>query len=175
MRSTSGAAARQFEQAAAQAKATSYDFAFVQLTVQTDLATYYFALRSLDTQDQILRKTVDAYREQVRIVSVMFKNGLTAQTDVYQAEALLKTTQAQQVDVERRADEEHALAIVCGRPAPKFSIRIDPMTQSPPEVPPGLPAQLLDQRPDVAEAEQNIVAANARSASRPPTSIRPLL
>ena len=62
-----------------------------------------------------------------------------------------------------RADLEHALAILCGRPAPSFAVAANPLHEaSPPTVPPGLPAQLLARRPDVAEAEQNVVAANAQ-------------
>lgn len=154
---------RQYEQAAAQATATRDDAAFVRLTVQTDVGLYYFALRSLDAQDDILQQNVNAYREQVRLVTVSFKNGLTTQVDLYQAQAQLEATLAQQKDVERaRSDEEHALATLCGRPAPKFSMLPDPLAGIPPQVPPGLPAQILDRRPDVAEAEQNIVAANAQ-------------
>ena len=80
-----------------------------------------------------------------------------------QAQAQLQSTLAQQRDMERaRADQEHALAILCGQAAPLFSIAPNPMHEaSPPAVPPGLPAQLLVRRPDVAEAEQNVVAANA--------------
>jgi multidrug efflux system outer membrane protein len=80
-----------------------------------------------------------------------------------QAEAQLQSTLAQQQDVARaRADEEHALAILCGRPAPSFNVAPNPLGGvSPPAVPAGLPAALLTHRPDVAEAEQNVVAANA--------------
>ncbi len=76
----------------------------------------------------------------------------------------MDTTLAQQRDVLRaRADLEHALAILCGRPAPSFAVAVNPLGEvSPPAVPPGLPAQLLARRPDVAEAEQNLVAANAQ-------------
>jgi multidrug efflux system outer membrane protein len=81
-----------------------------------------------------------------------------------QAQAQLQATLAQQRDVERaRADLEHALAILCGRPAPSFAVATNPLHEvSPPVVPPGLPAQILARRPDVAFAEQNVMATNAQ-------------
>src|SRR5437870_3684535 len=159
-----GRVRRSFESARAQAAASADDVAVVQLTVQTDVARYYFLLRSLDAQTQILADTVAAYREQVRVLSVQLRSGLVSPVVVYQAQAQLQATLSQLRDVERaRADQEHALAILCGRPAPLFTIASNPLHEaSPPDVPPGLPAQLLARRPDVAEAEQNVVAANAQ-------------
>lgn len=155
---------RQYETAEAQARAAAYDAGFVRLTVETDVATYYFALRSLDAQGQILNDSVKAYEEQVRIVNAQLKNGLVSPLDLYQAQAQLASTVAQQKDVQRaRDDEEHALATLCGRPAPLFALANDPLINpSPPQVPVGLPGQLLTRRPDVAEAEQNLIAANAQ-------------
>src|SRR5207249_1805081 len=119
---------------------------------------------ALDAQEQILRQTVAAFTEQVRVVAAQLKNGLVGPIDLYQAQSQLEATQAQWRDVQRaRADEEHALAILCGRPAPSFSVAANPLLEAaPPVVPAGLPAQLLTRRPDVAEAEQNVVAANAQ-------------
>ena len=83
---------------------------------------------------------------------------------VHQAEAQLESTLAQQRDIQRaRADQEHALAILCGQAAPSFTVAVNPLGDpSPPEVPPGLPAALLARRPDVAAAEERVVAANAQ-------------
>jgi outer membrane protein, multidrug efflux system len=159
-----GRVRRSVESAQAAATASAYDLGVVQLTVETDVAQFYYNLRALDAQVQILRENVAAYREQVRILSVQLKNGLVSPIVLNQAQAQLQSTLAQQRDIERaRADQEHALAILCGQAAPLFSIAPNPMHEaSPPAVPPGLPAQLLTRRPDVAEAEQNIVAANAQ-------------
>ena len=140
--------------------------------VQSDVASFYYTIRSLDAQNEILEETVAAYREQVRILSVQLKNGLVGPIVVYQAQAILNTAVAQQRDVQRaRANLEHAIAILCGRAAPAFSIAAIPRSDevevaakapaAPPRVPVGLPADLLIRRPDVAEAEQNVVAANA--------------
>jgi outer membrane protein, multidrug efflux system len=155
---------RSIESARAQATASAYDLGVVQLTVETDVAQFYYNLRALDAQVQILRETVVSYREQVRLLSAQLKSGLVSPIVLYQAQAQLQATLAQQRDIERaRADQEHALAILCGRPAPLFTVASNPLHEaSPPDVPPGLPAQLLVRRPDVAEAEQNLVAANAQ-------------
>jgi outer membrane protein, multidrug efflux system len=159
-----GRVRRSFEAAKAQAQASAYDVAVVQLTVQTDVAQFYYTLRSLDAQLEILTATVAAYREQVRVLSAQLKAGLVSPIVLDQAQAQLQSTLALQRDVQRaRADLEHALAILCGRPAPSFAVAANPLYEaSPPVVPPGLPAQLLTRRPDVAEAEQYLVAANAQ-------------
>jgi multidrug efflux system outer membrane protein len=155
---------RSVEASVAQAAASADDLAVVRLTVATDVATFYYALRALDAQEQIIQQTVTGYVEQVRLVSAQLKNGLVSPIDLYQAQALLEATRSQLRDVQRaRADQEHALAIVCGRPAPSFSVPADPLLEAaPPAMPAGLPGQLLARRPDVAEAEQNIVAFNAQ-------------
>ena len=159
-----GRVRRSYESSRATARAAVADEAVVRLGVQTDVASFYYTIRSLDAQNEILEQTVAAYREQVRILSVQLKNGLVSSIVVYQAQATLQTALAQQQDVQRaRADLEHALAILCGRPAPSFSVAPNPLHEaSPPAVPPGLPAQLLARRPDVADAEQNVVATNAQ-------------
>jgi multidrug efflux system outer membrane protein len=159
-----GRVRRSVEASAAQATATADDLAVVRLTVTTDVATDYYALRALDAQEQIYQQTVAAYSDQVRLVSAQLNNGLVAPTDMYQAQAQLEATQAQLRDVQRaRADEEHALAILCGRPASSFSVLANPLLEAAaPVVPAGLPGQLLTSRPDVAEAEQNVIAFNAQ-------------
>jgi outer membrane protein, multidrug efflux system len=159
-----GRVRRGLQSSRAQALASADDEAMVRLTVQTDVAQYYYALRLLDAQSEILAHTVDSYREQVRILSVQVKTGLTSPIVLSQAEALLESTLAQQRDVQRaRGDQEHALGILCGQAAPSFSVAVSPLRElSPPEVPAGLPAMLLARRPDVAAAEQAVVAANAQ-------------
>jgi len=159
-----GRVRRSFESSRAQAAATASDAGLVRLTVETDVAQFYYSLRSLDAQLQILTDNVAAYREQIRLLSVQLKAGLISAIVVNQAQAQLQTTLAQQRDVERaRASLEHALAILCGQPAPSFAVARNPLHESaPPALPPGLPAQLLARRPDVAAAEQTVVALNAQ-------------
>ena len=155
---------RTVESSNAQATATVDDLAVVHLTITTDVATAYYTIRALDAQVQILQETVTAYTEQVRVVSAQLKFGLVGPIDLYQAQAQLEATQAQLRDAQKsRAEQEHALAILCGQPAPSFSIAANPLlVPTPPIVPPGLPGQLLTRRPDVAEAEQNVVSINAQ-------------
>src|SRR3989454_742086 len=150
-----GRVRRWFESPRAQAAATASDAGLVRLTVETDVAQFYYSLRSLDAQLQILTDNVAAYREQIRLLSVQLKAGLISAIVVNQAQAQLQTTLAQQRDVERaRASLEHALAILCGQPAPSFAVARNPLHESaPPALPPGLPAQLLARRPDVAAAK----------------------
>jgi multidrug efflux system outer membrane protein len=116
-----------------------------------------------DAQLEILTRTIASYQEQVRLLGVQVRTGLASAIVLNQAEAQLQSTLAQQQDVARaRADEEHALAILCGRPPASFSVPANPARPgSPPAIPPGVPAAVLSRRPDVAEAEQNVVAANA--------------
>jgi multidrug efflux system outer membrane protein len=158
-----GRVRRSLQAASAQAAASVDDEAVIRLAVQTDVAQDYYTLRLLDAQLEILTRTIASYREQVRLLGVQVRTGLASSIVLDQAEAQLQSTLAQQEDVDRaRADEEHALAILCGRPAPSFNVPPNPLHgSSPPAVPPGLPADVLARRPDVAEAEQNVVAANA--------------
>ncbi len=159
-----GRVRRGLESARAQAAASADDEAAVRLMVHTDVAQFYYTLRWLDAQAEILKQTAAAYREQVRILTVQVNTGIASPIVLSQAAALLQSTLAQERDVARaRADQEHALAILCGQPASSFSIAANPLRDmSPPEVPAGLPAMLLTRRPDVAAAEQAVVAANAQ-------------
>jgi multidrug efflux system outer membrane protein len=158
-----GRVRRSVQAARAAAVASRDDEAVVRLSVQADVAQFYYTLRSLDAQLDVLARTVQAYREEVRVLSVQVNTGIASPIVLNQAQAQLQSTLAQQSDVVRaRADEEHALAILCGQPAPTFTVAANPQRDdAPPSVPPGLPGSLLLKRPDVAEAEQNIVAANA--------------
>jgi len=159
-----GRVRRSLEAARAQAVATKDDEAVIRLAVQTDVAQYYYTLRLLDAQSEILTQTVASYQEEVRLLAVQVNAGLSSPIVLNQAQAQLQATLAQQSDVARaRSDQEHALAILCGQPAPSFTVPPRPLHEStPPAVPPGLPAALLRRRPDVAAAEQRVVAANAQ-------------
>jgi outer membrane protein, multidrug efflux system len=159
-----GRVRRSLQAARAQAAATIDDEAVIRLGVQTDVALYYFTLRWMDAQFEILAQTVTSYQEQVRLLTVQVNTGIASPIVLNQAQAQLQSTLAQQHDIARaRDDEEHALAILCGQAAPSFAVAPNPLREgAPPSVPPGLPADVLRKRPDVAEAEQNLVAANAQ-------------
>ena len=118
-----GRVRRSLQAARAQARAAADDEAVIRLAVQTDVAQFYYTLRLLDAQLDILAQTISSYREQVRLLRVQVRTGLVSAIVLNQAEAQLQSTLAQQQDVARaRADQEHALAILCGRPAPAFSV-----------------------------------------------------
>src|SRR5262249_55403364 len=152
------------ENGRALAEATADEEAVVRLAVQADVAQAYYTLRGLDAQAAILEATVASYREQVRILSVQVRTGIASPIPLDQARTLLDSTIAQMAEVGRaRSDEVHALAILCGHAAPTFSVPERPLVEvAPPPLPAVLPASLLRQRADVAEAEQQLVAANAR-------------
>jgi outer membrane protein, multidrug efflux system len=154
---------RSVESSVDTALATEIDAAVVGLTLGADVALQYFTLRSLDTQEQILESTIGVYRDQLNVVQIRFRSGLVTELDAWQAQTQLQSALAQQADVQRqRADTEHALALLCGQPAPEFKVPPAPVALTPPEVPAGIPSQLLERRPDVAEAEANLAAANAQ-------------
>jgi multidrug efflux system outer membrane protein len=159
-----GRVRREVQAANAQAAASLEDEAVIRLGVQTDVAQLYYTVRLLDSELEILGRTIIAYRRQVELLSVQVRTGLTSPIVLSQAQTLLNSTLAQQQDVYRqRANAEHALAVLCGRPAPEFGLPSNPLhPQSPPVVPPGLPASVLRRRPDVALAEHNVMAANAQ-------------
>ncbi|MFI5378557.1 MAG: efflux transporter outer membrane subunit [Tepidisphaerales bacterium] len=158
-----GRVRRSYEAATAQVQASADDYGVVLLTLAADVAQNYFTLRLLDAQDELLSHTVDSYRTQVELTQKQVKADLASRINEQQAVALLNSTISQQVDVRRqRADTEHALAILLGRAPSELTIAVRPLNVAPPAIPAGLPADLLRQRPDVAEAEQNLIAANAQ-------------
>jgi len=151
------------EAALAQVRSSEDDYQVVLQTLEADVAQNYFTLLALDTQQQILALTVGSYRQQVSLTQTQQRAGLVGPTDVLQAQALLNSTIAQEVDIRRqRADIEHALAILLGRPPTELTVANKPLDLVPPTIPAGLPADLLRRRPDVAEAEQALKAASAQ-------------
>jgi multidrug efflux system outer membrane protein len=158
-----GRVRRSVEASVAQVRANEDDYQVVLQTLQADVAQNYFTLRSLDAQAKILERNVESYRRQIELTETQHQAGLVGQTDVLQAQTLLNSTVAQQIDIRRqRADTEHALAILLGRPPSEVTVLNQPLDLVPPQVPAGLPAELLRRRPDVLLAEQNLVAANAQ-------------
>ena len=146
----------------AEAQASAADLANVSLTLHAELAADYFDLRSMDSQKQLLDSTVDAYSQALSLTQQRYNGGLSSGVDVAQAQTQLETTRALAIDVEvQRADDEHAIAVLVGKPASDFKIDPRPLKDSPPVVPPGLPSELLERRPDVAAAERVVASENA--------------
>jgi len=135
----------------------------VILTLVSDVASDYFALLQLDLQLQITRETVKTQEDSVKLTTLRVQHGVATKLDVLQAQQVLDTANASIPDLERLiAQEEDAISILLGD-YPRAVLRGRPLVEQslPPEVPPGLPSTLLERRPDIREAEQIMVAANA--------------
>ena len=135
----------------------------VILTLVSDIASDYFALLQLDLQLRITRNTVDTQIDSVKLTNLRLDHGVATKLDVLQAQQTLDTANAQIPDLERQiAQEENAISILLGN-YPQDVARGLPLVEQPlpPEVPPGLPSSIIERRPDIREAEQNLIAANA--------------
>jgi multidrug efflux system outer membrane protein len=151
------------EAARAQLLATEDARQTVILTLVSDVASDYFALLQLDLQLQITRETVKSQEDSVKLTKIRVDHGVATKLDVLQAQQVLDTANAQIPDLERRiAQEENAISILLGN-YPQAVSRGRPLVEQPlpPEVPPGMPSSLIERRPDIREAEQVLVAANA--------------
>jgi NodT family efflux transporter outer membrane factor (OMF) lipoprotein len=156
-----GRVRRSIAAAREQYQAAAADLENVKLELQTELASDYFELRSLDAQKQILDDTVEAFQRALTLTQNRFEGGLASRAEVAQAETQLKQTQAQDIDLaEARANFEHAIAVLTGRVPEGFHLPIRALKQEPPAVPIGVPSQLLERRPDIAIAERSMAASN---------------
>jgi NodT family efflux transporter outer membrane factor (OMF) lipoprotein len=146
-----------------QAQASAADLATVNLSMHADLAVDYFQARSLDAEEQLLNSTVQDYEEAFDLNESRFQGGIASEVDVEQAETQLETTRAEAVDVGvLRAQYEHAVAILIGKPPAEFTLPPLPLTAPPPHIPISLPSQLLERRPDIASSERLVASANAQ-------------
>ncbi|MDR3568928.1 MAG: efflux transporter outer membrane subunit [Syntrophobacteraceae bacterium] len=158
-----GKVRRTVEASKAGAQASEADLEGVRLAATAQLAQDYFALRALDSQHQVLHLTVVNYRKFLSFTKNRYATGVAGQADVLQAETQLKTAQAQEIDTGvQRAQFEHAIAMLMGKPPSALTIAPSPLDLTPPPVPTGLPSELLERRPDIAAAERQAAAANAR-------------
>jgi NodT family efflux transporter outer membrane factor (OMF) lipoprotein len=146
-----------------QAQASAADLATVSLSMHADLAIDYFQARSLDAQEQLLNSTVKQYEQALELNQSRFEGGIASEVDVEQAKTQLQTTRAAAIDVGvLRAQFEHAVAILIGKPPAEFSLPPLPLTAPPPRIPVSVPSDLLERRPDIAAAERRVAAANAQ-------------
>jgi NodT family efflux transporter outer membrane factor (OMF) lipoprotein len=147
----------------ATAQASAADLQAVNLSLHAELASNFLSLRSLDTERQILESGVASYEKALELTRNRFKGGVASAVDVAQAEAQLENTRAQAIDIgARRAQVEHAIAVLVGEPAANLTIPTASLDLAPPAVPGGLPATLLERRPDIAAAERRVAAACAQ-------------
>jgi multidrug efflux system outer membrane protein len=157
-----GRVRRSSEAATAMAEASVAGYETVRLTLHADVAASYFALRSIDSERSVLRRTLELRREALRLAQTRLRLGAGNELDVSRAETELTTAEAESIGLERRrAEIEHALAVLTGRPPADLSVPEKPLDLAPPAIPPGLPSELLERRPDVAEAERRMAASNA--------------
>jgi outer membrane protein, multidrug efflux system len=163
-----GRVRRGFESARAEAAASVAAFQNVMLTLQADLAQNYFSLRALDAEIAVLERTVSLRNEQVGIVNSRFEAGLGTELDVARARTELATSEAELAATKRRRIElENAIAILIGETPSSFTLAKYENPEGgwqpvPPAIPSDLPSNLLERRPDIAEAERQLAADNAR-------------
>ena len=158
-----GRVRRTVEASRSEAQATAADVANVSLSLHAELAMDYFQLRGLDAEEDLLQSTVVAYEKALALTQNRYKAGLASAVDVAQAETQLRTTRAQAIDVGvNRASFEHAIAVLIGKPPAQFSLPSSPLRAVPPAIPPGLPSDLLERRPDVAASERRMQESNAQ-------------
>ena len=147
----------------ASAQASAAALAAARLSAQSSLATDYFELRAQDQLQKLLDDTVDAETRSLKIAENRYRFGVAARADVVSAQTQLLSSRAQQTNAKiQRAVLEHAIAVLIGRQPAAFSLAACPMPSDVPTVPAGLPSTLLERRPDVAEAERRVAAANAQ-------------
>lgn len=146
-----------------QAQASAADLAVVNLSMHADLAVDYFAARTLDAEEKLLQNTVAQYEQALQLNEERYRGGLASEVEVEQARTILETTRAQLIDVGvARAQYEHAVAVLIGKPPADFSLPPLPITAPPPRIPVGVPSELLERRPDIAAAERRVASANAQ-------------
>ncbi|MBF0527155.1 MAG: efflux transporter outer membrane subunit [Deltaproteobacteria bacterium] len=158
-----GRVRRSVESSQANAQASAADLETIRLSTQAELAQDYFSLRALDAQTRLFDETITAYQKFLQVTKNRYEKGVASKADVLQAETQLKSTQAQAIDVGvGRAQMEHAMAVLLGKPASDLSIPMSPLTTAPPPIPVDVPSELLERRPDIAAAERRVAAANAQ-------------
>ena len=164
-----------------EAQASAADLETARLSLQAELAFDYFELRSADAQQRLFNDTVKAFDEALQLTTRRFEGGAAPKSDVAQARTQLETTQVQATDIAvQRAQFEHAIAILIGKPPADFRLPAIPLDLQPPDIPAGLPSELLERRPDIAAAERRVAEANeqigiAKAAYFPTVTLNALL
>ncbi len=154
---------RSIEAAQASYQASAADLENVRLVITAELAGDYFTLRQLDTEIGILNRTVETLRKGLQLVDSRHKGGVASGLDVAEEETLLNTTRTQAILLQQQRKQfEDAIAVLVGRPAPDFHLSPKELQDAPPALDAGLPSDLLERRPDIAEAERQMAVANAQ-------------
>jgi NodT family efflux transporter outer membrane factor (OMF) lipoprotein len=154
---------RSIEAAQASYQSSAADLENVRLIITSEVAADYFSLRQLDTQISLLTRTVETLNKGLDLVNSRYKGGVASGLDVAQEETLLNTSRTQLTLLkQQRKQFEDALATLTGKPAPDFHIAARDLKSEPPSLNAGLPSDLLERRPDIAEAERQMAIANAQ-------------
>jgi NodT family efflux transporter outer membrane factor (OMF) lipoprotein len=154
---------RSIEAAQASYQASAADLENVRLVITAELAGDYFTLRQLDAELGILNRTVETLQKGLQLVDSRHKGGVASGLDVAQEETLLNTTRTQAILLQQqRKQVEDAIAVLVGKPAPDFHLPPRELNAEPPALDAGLPSDILERRPDIAEAERQMAVANAQ-------------
>src|SRR5258706_8575117 len=157
-----GRVRRSFEAAHDEAGASVASYETVLLTLKADVAQNYFTLRAIDVERAILRNTIELRKEALQLVQSRYKGGAASELDFSRAETELATTESEYIGLgKNRAALENALAVLIGKSASEFSLAEESLNTIPPVIPAGLPSELLERRPDVAESERLMASQNA--------------
>jgi len=145
------------------AQLSAADLENERLTEQASLAVFFFELRGQDAVQKIFDATVEADKKSVDLTRARYETGVDTEISLVQAENALQTAEAASTNLGiARAQFEHAIAMLIGTPASNFSMPVKPLDAAPPEIPVGVPSQLLERRPDIAASERNMASANAQ-------------
>ena len=153
---------RASESAVARAQSAQYGYETVALTMAGDIAQNYFSLRALDAERVVLRNTIALRKQGLELARSRYRGGIASEFDVTRGEAEIAATEAELIGIgKRRAELENAIAVLLGKSASEFKLAELPLGVAVPKIPIGLPSELLQRRPDVAEAERALAARNA--------------
>lgn len=145
------------------AQLSAADLENERLTEQASLAQYFFEIRGQDALQKLLNDTVEADKKALESERARYDTGVDDQISLVEAQTTLESAESAAINIGiARAQYEHAIAMLVGKPASTFSIPVKPITSAPPPIPVGLPSQLLERRPDVAAAERSMASANAQ-------------
>lgn len=153
---------RTLEKNRASADASAAELANITLSAQSTLAQDYFQLRILDGRIALYQRSIDAYQRYVTVINNQYLAGSESRAALAQAQNLLESARASALDLNwQRAQLEHAIAVLIGKTPAEFSLAAAPLNATLPAIPVALPADLLQRRPDIAQAERTVAAANA--------------
>jgi NodT family efflux transporter outer membrane factor (OMF) lipoprotein len=150
------------QESAAAAQASFAQLQNAKLSFQAALAEAYFELHGTDGKQELLERTAKSYEDYLQLTRDRFTAGVASGVDVAQAQTQLSTTRAQLIELGvARAQFEHAIAVLTGKPPSELSIPFSPIQIQPPVIPLGVPSDLLERRPDIAASERRMAASNA--------------